>query len=57
MSLTGEICAAGARVAANARHVRIVEEAIELYAAALPAGRRPVLTSTAPASRSARRSC
>ena len=41
MSLTGEIRAAGARVAANARHVRIVEEAIEPYAAALPAESPP----------------
>ena len=41
MRLTGEIRAAAARVAANARHVRIVEDAIEPYAAALPAESPP----------------
>jgi Potential Queuosine, Q, salvage protein family len=37
VTLTDEIRAAAARVAARARHVRIVDDAIEPYAAALPA--------------------
>ncbi len=41
MSLPDEIRAAAARVAAGARHVRIVEEAIEPYAAGLPADQPP----------------
>ncbi len=40
LSLTGEIRAAAARVAARARHVRIVPEAIEPYAAYAAAPRR-----------------
>ncbi len=41
MSLTDEARAAAARVASRARHVRIVEDAIEPYAAALPADPPP----------------
>jgi hypothetical protein len=41
VSLTGEIRAAAARVADRARHVRIVPEAIEPYAAGLPAEAPP----------------
>jgi hypothetical protein len=41
VSLTDEIRAAAADVAARARHVRIVEDAIEPYAAALPAESPP----------------
>ncbi len=41
MSLTDEIRAAAAEVAARARHVRIVDEAIEPYAAELPAESPP----------------
>ena len=41
MSLTDDVRAAAARVAARARHVRIVEDAIEPYAAALPADTPP----------------
>ena len=39
--LTDRIRAAAARVADRARHVRIVEEAIEPYAATLPAQSPP----------------
>jgi hypothetical protein len=41
MALTDEVRAAAARVAARARHVRIVDAAIEPYAAALPAESPP----------------
>jgi hypothetical protein len=41
VALTGEIRAACARVAARARHVRIAEDAIEPYAATLPAESPP----------------
>ena len=41
MTLTDEIRAAAARVAARARHVRIAEDAIEPYAATLPAESPP----------------
>jgi hypothetical protein len=41
VSLTDEIRAAAARVASQARHVRIVDDAIEPYAAALPAESPP----------------
>ena len=41
MSLTDDVRAAAARVAAGARHVRIVEGAIEQYAAGLPADSPP----------------
>jgi hypothetical protein len=41
MSLPDDVRAACARVAANARHVRIVEAAIEPYAATLPAESPP----------------
>jgi hypothetical protein len=41
VSLTDDVRAAAARVAGEARHVRIVDEAIEPYAAALPADSPP----------------
>jgi Potential Queuosine, Q, salvage protein family len=41
VALTDDIRAAAARVAARARHVRIVDDAIEPYAAALPAESPP----------------
>ena len=41
MALTDDVRAAAARVAARARHVRIVDAAIEPYAAALPAESPP----------------
>ena len=41
MSLTDEVRAAAARVAAQARHVRIVEDAVAPYAAGLPADSPP----------------
>ncbi|HET9736745.1 MAG TPA: queuosine salvage family protein [Solirubrobacteraceae bacterium] len=41
MSLTDDVRAAAARVAAEARHVCIVDQAIEPYAAALPADSPP----------------
>jgi hypothetical protein len=41
VSLTDEIRAAAARVVARARHIRIVDEAVEPYAAGLPAESPP----------------
>ena len=41
MSLPDEVRAAAAHVAARARHVRVVEDAIEAYAATLPAASPP----------------